>query len=443
MTDRALSSAEVKKARLADPRIHRWYSNLARGSEITASNYLRCLFGFSRRTGIDPARAAKLSKKAAYETLLDFVAAEEKRGLAGSAVHTYVKSVKSWLDFNGIKVTGKIRVTGAQSTPTIANETVPSQDTLRKILLAAGPKVRVAIGLMAFSGLRPEVIGDYRGKDGLRVKDLPDLKVGATEAVFGQLPARVVVRGELSKTGHPYFTFIGSEGASYISAFLEERMRQGERIAPDTDIFRDPRFGKQFVKTTNISESIRRVFDKVGFDARPYVLRSYFDTQLLLAESKGKVAHDYRVFWMGHRGSMDARYTTNKGRLPQELLEDMASSYRACETFLSVVPQRAENRAENLEVILAELLREKGASDEQIDAAITGRMSPEEVGDLVRRLATAGPARVLLAGDDAKARMMAGWNPVATFPDGSIVLEGPVGPLLRPPLPAGSARTIA
>ena len=59
---------------------------------------------------------------------------------------------------------------------------------------------------------------------------------------------------------------------------------------------------------------------------RPYVLRAYFDTQLLLAESKGKMTHSYRQFFMGHKGDMEARYTVNKGRLTKDMIEDMRES---------------------------------------------------------------------------------------------------------------------
>ena len=61
---------------------------------------------------------------------------------------------------------------------------------------------------------------------------------------------------------------------------------------------------------------------------RPYVLRAFFDTQLLIAESGGKAAHDFRVFWVGHKGSIEARCTTNKGILPKALIEEMHEAFR-------------------------------------------------------------------------------------------------------------------
>jgi hypothetical protein len=56
---------------------------------------------------------------------------------------------------------------------------------------------------------------------------------------------------------------------------------------------------------------------------RPYVLRAYCDTQLLLAESNGRLSHAYRAFFMGHKGDIEARYTTNKGRLTPQMMVDL------------------------------------------------------------------------------------------------------------------------
>jgi len=85
---------------------------------------------------------------------------------------------------------------------------------------------------------------------------------------------------------------------------------------------------KTFVRATSIGDAIRQAIRRVGFNWRPYVLRAYFDTQLMLAESKGLVIRDYRQFWMGHKGDIENRYTTNKCRLPEDVIEDMREAYR-------------------------------------------------------------------------------------------------------------------
>ena len=68
---------------------------------------------------------------------------------------------------------------------------------------------------------------------------------------------------------------------------------------------------------------------------RPYTLRAYFDSQLLIAESHGCMTHAYRQFFMGHKGDMEARYTTNKGKLTEQMTEDMRRSYGRSQAFLS------------------------------------------------------------------------------------------------------------
>ena len=45
---------------------------------------------------------------------------------------------------------------------------------------------------------------------------------------------------------------------------------------------------------------------------------------------------------MGHKGDIEARYSTNKGVLPPDMVEDMRRCYRDCEPFLTTVAQPME-----------------------------------------------------------------------------------------------------
>lgn len=89
------------------------------------------------------------------------------------------------------------------------------------------------------------------------------------------------------------------------------------------------------------------------FQFRPYVFRAFFDTQLLIAESRGRVAHDFRVFWMGHKGSIEAKYTTNKGMLSKELVEEMRSAFRRSEEYLDIEVSREDPAVKQKEEIKA------------------------------------------------------------------------------------------
>jgi len=81
---------------------------------------------------------------------------------------------------------------------------------------------------------------------------------------------------------------------------------------------------------------------KAGYSWRFYVLRAYFDTNMIIAESKGKISHPYLQFLMGHKGDIEASYSINKGILPQDMIIDMRKCYKDCESYFTTVGQPFE-----------------------------------------------------------------------------------------------------
>jgi len=57
---------------------------------------------------------------------------------------------------------------------------------------------------MAFSGLRPQVLGNYDGSDGLRLSNLLEAKIDNEKKLieFTQIPTLIRVRKPLSKANH-------------------------------------------------------------------------------------------------------------------------------------------------------------------------------------------------------------------------------------------------
>jgi len=72
-----------------------------------------------------------------------------------------------------------------------------------------------------------------------------------------------------------------------------------------------------------ITHFIRQRMRKAGVYKRPYVLRAYAETQLIIAESKGKIFHPYLQFIAGHKGDIEARYSVNKGIPLPDMIEDV------------------------------------------------------------------------------------------------------------------------
>jgi hypothetical protein len=416
---------------LEDPDVSRWYRNLSRGSVVTAGVYLRRLGWFCSSRGTDPKGLLRLGDRELEDMLMDTVGELEERGRAGGYVKTVVKAVRSWLAHNHRQLAVRIRIRGAEETPTLREERVPTKPELLRILMAGNRKTRAACALLAFSGLRLEVLGNYRGTDGLRLRDLPELRVEGGKVRFEKVPAMVVVREELSKAGHRYLTFLCEEGCRYLAEYLEERAGRGEELGPDSPVITPRYSGKPFVTTTKISDAIRKAMRRAGFRWRPYVLRAYFDTQLMVAENAGRVIRDYRQFWMGHKGDMEARYTTNKHRLPPEVIEDMRGAYARCQEYLQTAqPEPSPDRMR--EEVRRQLLLIAGFTQDQIGGLDLAGMPDEEFQAMVRRklLSAAqngAPRQRVVPARELDRYLEKGWEFVAALPEGRVVLRPPAG----------------
>ena len=370
---------------LENPDVERWYRNVARGSRVTADVYLRRVGGFCKEKGLTPADLAGKDERDLRNLLMDFISSMEEKGYAGSYIESIVKAVRSWLSHNYVEMKGKIKIKGARKTPSLKNERVPTQKELKRILLSGDKKARTACVFMAHSGVRNEALGDYLGNDGLRVRDLPEATVEEGTIEFERVPTIVVVREPLSKGKHQYFTFLGEEGCEYLKDYLSERMREGEEISHESAIITPKLRMKPFIRSVNIGDAVRGAIRKAGFSSRPYVLRSYFGTQLMLAESKGLVIRDYRSFWMGHKGDIENRYTTNKYRLPETVIEDMREAYRRSQDFLQTGVSETASEERIKEAFKRQLLLVAGFKEEEMEDIDLANMSDEEFQSLVRQ----------------------------------------------------------
>jgi len=354
--------------------IFRWYKNLERGSPSTADLYLMRLAKFCADTNTEPAALLEMDDEELRKVVLDYVTALE--GKSGTYASSFIKALKNWFKFHGRQFNVYVKIEGVHRTKVSETEKVPSKDELRRVLLVADVRSRVAISLVAFSGVRLEVLGNYKGTDGLRIGDIPELVLGPKVEITNT-PTTVVVRAPLSKARHQYFTFLCEEGCEYLVDYLNARLRRGEKLTPASPII--PRRGGGFLTTKSVGEVIRSAIRNAGFAWRPSVFRHYFDTYMLMAEAAGIIPEDYRVFWMGHKGDIEHQYTTNKNKLPESLVEDMRLKYeQAAEMFLET-KVRVKEVAEP---------RQKVVKPEEIDPYLES-----------------------------------GWEYVATLPDGRVIIK--------------------
>ncbi|EQB65183.1 MAG: integrase/recombinase [Thermoplasmatales archaeon I-plasma] len=264
-----------------------------------------------------------------------------ERPKAGSYVVRFKKVLNSWCFFNDVNPNLRsVKIPGANLSPTLYDEEVPSQSAVALVLRNATPRAKAIISLLAFSGLRPESLGNYNGSDALRIKDVEGISIESDGVEFSKVPAAIVVRqvkptvAQLSKKGHKYFTFIPSEGLKYLSTYLNLRIRTGEKLDKESPLITIAPRGRSkrdngVVATNDITRDTRYALRKSGFELRPYVFRSYFETALEMAEMKKIIPHNWREYWAGHMGDISARYSTNKV-LPPDMREEMRNAFSKC-----------------------------------------------------------------------------------------------------------------
>ena len=325
-----------------------WFHNVARGSPTTAVERARVLYRFLGRMGweLDElTRQITEDRDMLEKRLMAFVGSQEDLGYAPGTIENYMKSVRSWANWHGVEFVRKIKISNRTSTPTLDLEKVPTVDEVQAIRSSGTPRGRVCVGVVAYGGARPEVLGHQHVKDGLRLGDLPEFDIDKLE--FTVIPTLVVVRKEISKSGKTYRTFLPKETCMDIVSYLHKRRSGGEELTRDSPLVavkstlrrkgwrvRNKDSDSLHIVTTVVSRDIRSAM-RPAYGYRPYVLRSFFSTRLLLAVSARVLDNNYRVYWMGHKGEMSARYSSNKALLPDDLIESMREAYKRSLRYLT------------------------------------------------------------------------------------------------------------
>ena len=325
---------------------------------------------------------SKMSEKEAFRFLLRLKEHYEQKGKAGSYISSLIKNTKSWFSFNDIEVKKDVPVKIIQK-----RERVITTAELRSVLAEAKLRAAVAVSLMAFSGIRPEVIGNYNGKDGLKLGDLPELRIEDGKASFPKIPAQVIVRMELSKTDHEYLTFLNERGCRAVSTYLQWRLDNKEKLNDSTPLITsDPQRADSYgghVVTKSISALIRKPVRKAGLKMRPYVLRRYFSQRMAEAEAADMIIRDWKIFWMGHN-NIELTYAFSKGELPSSTLEQMRAGYKAAdEKFLSTETQMLTPKDIQAEIYQNILSTFSNLNADEIGKLELEKMKPEDIKKIV------------------------------------------------------------
>jgi hypothetical protein len=179
----------------------------------------------------------------------------------------------------------------------------------------------------------------------------------------------------------------------------------------------------------NIGDIIREVFKGAGFKARPYVLRNYFDSRLLVAESERQILRDFRVFFMGHKGDIEHRYTLNRHKLAPDLIEEMRGSYKRSQKYLQTTsPISGEDDIPSK--IRRQMLLTVVYRQDEIERLNLPEMGDDAVQDLMRQKLFAvmmnnGQRQKIVPSEEVEKLVAAGWEWMGNLSDGRAVLRLP------------------
>lgn len=214
----------------------------------------------------------------------------------------------------------------------------------------------------------------------------------------------------------------------YLGKYLNDCLRGGENISADTPIIVPRNAGSKFIRSINIGDQIRKAIRKAGFPWRPYVLRSYFDTQSMMAESKGYILRDYRQFFMGHVGDIEHTYTVNRLNLPDIVLEDMRNAFSRSTRYLEIDNKNLaeEEMKRNFK---KEILHLDGFTDEEIFQLGLLDMNDDELREKRKGklfgAALNGNKQKVIELSEVKSFIENGWEHVGTLPGEKAIIKPP------------------
>ena len=237
---------------------------------------------------------------------------------------------------------------------------IPSRKDVQCLFDDAKLHHKVAIALMAFSGLRPV--------------DVVNLKYENIKASYeaGEAVLTVVLRQK--KTRDWYFTFLGPQGLRYLREHLERR----EHLDDDSYIFHDRKItagalcralSRLIVRTKGrhpTGESFRRF--------RPYTLRKYFRRTI------SRLGENVAEFLMGHRSGVESLVATYSGLrdMDHHAIKELKRQY------VELLPE-LETEVTDL-VLKAELQQKEKQLQKFEDKMDEMRRRQEEIEAFLRRL---------------------------------------------------------
>lgn len=336
------------------------------GSPATLNGYIQGVRRFVEYLGLrDPEEALEKIKNGEIDTFaaLDnqgdgFIDKSLER-YAHRTVRSFLFGIKKWLDLGEVKLEwGKVEF----PTTTMIQETdrAPTREELRRILNHASLRDRVAVAILASSGLRVGTLLSLTWGD--VCLDYPDVARISVTSRIGRKFSRRVGNGS---GGRFYATFITPEAKRLLLEYRRYRESNGEEIRPGSPLIE---YNGKSITLSAFEHKWAALLAKAGLAERAqrwhklhlHTLRKFFRSNCI------GVDPSYREFWMGHRGGYldESYFRADEGKHLEE--------YRKVIGNLSIM-----NSSRNLsrEEVRAEVI-----------AALIGKIDDAELAPIAQKL---------------------------------------------------------
>jgi integrase len=167
------------------------------------------------------AREAARDPKKAEDEIIRKVVALRKKKLSPATTNLRLAALRSFLEYEGVRLNWKRIRSVAPAQRTAAHDRAPTTAEIGKLLEVADLREKAVILVLLSSGCR--------------VGALPGMRLSDLEFLDGGIGRLRVYRGEAEE----YHTFVTTEAAEAVQAYLEARRRTGERLKPESPLFRD------------------------------------------------------------------------------------------------------------------------------------------------------------------------------------------------------------
>ena len=423
---------------LEDPQVREWHKKIARRSLLSADVRLRTLGHYCELMNTTPSEILEHAQTGELKPLFKkFIEKMEDQKKSGSYLQKYKVVLNNWLNFNEVNYKITEAIFDSDKNRKYYGEKIPTQTELIDLIRHASLRGRVCISLMAFSGLRPESIGNYQGNDGIRLGDIEGFD--PEKLKFNTIPAVLNVRENLSKNNKPYFTFLGNEAIKYITEYLKDRqnhvnekgkMKGKKEILTKESPLVNFGYGsnnvRDHVRTMIVGKDIREAMRRSGLKQRPYVLRRYFITQLSIAEGRGWVTHEWRLLISGHTGDIQNLYVFGKGNLDPETLKSIREAYGKCLTLLETSKGEYADQSTWIRKTILSAIYTK----EEISKMDISGMSDNDFNEMIRKKFNAdmlnnGQRQKIVPESEIEEWISKGYEFQSVLPSGKCILKLP------------------